>query len=130
MTRVGLDSKIVLIADDNEAIRLLVSATLTSDRYSVLEATDGDEAWRLIHQHHPSVAILDWEMPGYEGLELTAVIKGDPQLWDMTVIMLTGRSGEEDRQAGARAQADVYLIKPFAPHELLAAVEHALGIAH
>ena len=128
MTRPGLDSKIALIADDNAAIRLLVSATLTSDQYSVLEAADGEEAWRLIRQHHPAVAILDWEMPGVDGLELTAVIKGDPQLWDMTVIMLTGRSDRADREAGARADADLYLTKPFSPQELLNAVEQALGI--
>jgi len=68
----GLSSKIVLIADEDQTIRLLVSATLVSDQYSVLEAADGEEAWRLIRQYHPAVAILDWEMPGYEGLELTA----------------------------------------------------------
>ncbi len=128
MIRPGLDSKIALIADDNAAIRLLVSATLTSDQYSVLEAADGEEAWRLIRQYHPAVAILDWEMPGVDGLELTAVIKGDRQLWDMTVIMLTGRSDRADREAGARADADLYLTKPFSPQELLNAVEQALGI--
>jgi DNA-binding response OmpR family regulator len=74
------------------------------------------------------VAILDWEMPCYKGLELTAVIKGDPQLRDMTVIMLTGRSARADREAGGRAQADLYLIKPFSPQELLAAVEKALVV--
>src|SRR3954470_20497535 len=107
----------VLIADDNAALRLLVSATLTSDQYSVLEAADGEEAWRLIREHHPAVAILDWEMPGYQGLELTAVIKGDPQLWDMTVIMLTARGDRADREAGKRAHADLYLTKPFSPQE-------------
>jgi DNA-binding response OmpR family regulator len=128
VTGPGLGNKIVLIADDDPTIRLLVSATLTSDQYSVLEAADGEEAWRLIRQHHPAVAILDWEMPGYEGLELTAVIKGDPQLRGMTVIMLTGRSDQADREAGARAEADLYLVKPFSPKELLDAVEKALGI--
>jgi DNA-binding response OmpR family regulator len=117
-----------LIADDDPAIRLLVSATLASDRYSVLQASDGEQAWRLIREHHPAVAILDWQMPVYTGLELTAVIKGDPLVRGMTVIMLTGRSTPEDRQAGARAQADVYLVKPFSPQELLEAVEQALGI--
>ena len=126
----GAGSKVVVIADDDAAMRHLISVTLASDQYRVLQAADGEEAWRLIREHHPAVAILDWQMPVYDGLELTAVIKGDPLMRDMTVIMLTGRSGEEDRQAGARAQADVYLIKPFAPHELLAVVEHALGIAH
>jgi DNA-binding response OmpR family regulator len=126
----GSGSKIVVIADDDAAMRHLISVTLASDQYRLLQAADGGEAWRLIREHHPAVAILDWQMPVYNGLELTAVIKGDPLVRDMTVIMLTGRSGEEDRRAGARAQADVYLIKPFAPHELLAAVEQALGIAH
>jgi DNA-binding response OmpR family regulator len=128
VTGTELGSKIVLIADDDPTIRLLVSATLTSDQFSVLEAADGEEAWRLIREHHPAVAILDWEMPGYEGLELTAVIKGDPRLWDMTVIMLTGRTDRADREAGARAEADLYLTKPFSPQELLDAVEKALGI--
>jgi CheY-like chemotaxis protein len=104
VTGPGLGSNIVLIADDDPTIRLLVSATLTSDKFSVLEAADGEEAWRLIREHHPAVAILDWEMPGYKGLELTAVIKGDPQLRDMTVIMLTGRIDRADREAGARAE--------------------------
>jgi len=84
----------------------------------VLQAADGEEAWHLIRKHHPAVAILDWQMPAYSGLELTAVIKGDPQVRDMTVIMLTGQS----------AQADLYLIKPFSPQELLIAVEKALGV--
>src|SRR6267143_4820287 len=123
MSGPGPGSKIVLIADDDLSIRLLVSATLASDQYRVLEAADGEEAWQLIRQYHPAVAILDWEMPGVDGLELTAVIKGDRQLWDMTVIMLTGRIAREDREAGARAQADLYLVKPFSPKELLDAVE-------
>ena len=124
----GSGTKVVLIADDDAATRRLVYATLASDQYRVLEAADGEEAWRLIREHHPAVAILDWQMPVYSGLELTAVIKGDPQVRDMTVIMLTGRSARADREAGARAQADVYLIKPFLPEELLGAVEQALGM--
>ena len=119
----------VLVADDDSATRRLVRATLASDQYTVLEAGDGQEAWRLIREHHPAVAILDWQMPVYSGLELTDVIKGDPQYQGTMVIMLTGRGAQADREAGARAHADLYLIKPFAPQELLDAVEHALGIS-
>jgi CheY-like chemotaxis protein len=121
-------NKLILIADDDATMRLLVSATLASDQYAVLEAANGEEAWRLIREHRPAVAILDWDMPVYNGLELSAVIKGDPRLWDTTVIMLTGRTAREDREAGARAQADLYLVKPFSPQELLVAVERALAI--
>jgi CheY-like chemotaxis protein len=94
----------------------------------VLHAADGEEAWRLIREHHPAVAILDWQMPVYTGLELSAVIKSDPQIRYMAVIMLTGRTARADRQAGARLQADLYVIKPFSPQELLEAVEQALAI--
>lgn len=128
MSGSGLERKMVLIADDDANIRLLVSATLASEQYSVIEAANGEEAWRLIREHRPAVVILDWEMPVYKGLELTAVIKGDPQLRETTVIMLTGRVTRADREAGARAEADVYLVKPFSPQELLTAVEQALGI--
>jgi CheY-like chemotaxis protein len=128
VSRPGLERKTVLIADDDSAIRLLVSATLASDQYTVLEAADGEEAWRLIRDHHPAVAILDWQMPVYSGLELTAVIKGDPLVRDIIVIMLTGRITPADRRAGARAEVDVYLTKPFSPQELLVAVEKALGV--
>jgi CheY-like chemotaxis protein len=121
-------SKVVLIADDDPATRRLVGAVLVSDQYSVIEAADGEEAWRLIREHHPAIAILDWQMPVYSGLELTDVIKGDPQMRGMTVIMLTGRSAQADRDAGARAHADLYLTKPIAPEELLAAVRHALDL--
>jgi DNA-binding response OmpR family regulator len=122
-----LNKSMVMVADDDLNIRLLVSATLASDRYSVIEAADGEVAWHLIRQHRPAVVILDWEMPIYKGLELTAVIKGDPQLCGTKVVMLTGRATRADREAGARAKADVYLVKPFSPEELLKTVEQALG---
>jgi CheY-like chemotaxis protein len=103
----------------------MVGAILASDQYTVIEAADGEQAWRLMREHRPAVAILDWQMPVYTGLELTDVIKGDPQLRGTTVILLTGRSGQADRDAGARAHADVYLTKPLSPDELLAAVQAA-----
>ena len=120
---------VVLVADDDPATRRLVRVTLASDKYSVLEAEDGEEAWRLIRQHHPSVAILDWQMPVYSGLELTDVIKSDPQVWGMTVIMFGPDHGGGSRSR-ARARADLYLTKPFSTEELLGAVERALGIVH
>jgi CheY-like chemotaxis protein len=119
---------IVLIADDDSASRQLVQATLASEEYRVIEAANGEDAWRLIRQRRPAVAILDWEMPVYSGLELADVIKGDPQLRDTTVILLTGRSAAADREAGAQARADVYLTKPFSPQELVEAVENALSL--
>lgn len=119
--------KTVLIADDERNLRLLVSATIESDEYQVLEASDGDEAWRLVQEHRPNVAILDVQMPGLSGLEVTRAIKGDPALDGIRVILLTSQAQQADIQAGLSAGADQYLTKPFSPVELLNVLERALG---
>jgi len=119
--------KTVLIADDERNLRLLVSATIESDEYQVLEAADGEEAWRLVQEHRPDVAILDVQMPGLSGLEVTRAIKGDPALDGIRVILLTSQAQQADIQAGLAAGADQYLTKPFSPVELLNVLERALG---
>lgn len=119
--------KTVLIADDERNLRLLVSATIESDEYLVLEAADGEEAWRLVQEHRPDVAILDVQMPGLSGLEVTRAIKGDPALDGIRVILLTSQAQQADIKAGLSAGADQYLTKPFSPVELLNVLERALG---
>ena len=123
-----LGMKTVLIADDEASLRLLVSATLASDQYAIVEAADGDEAWALIQQHHPTVALLDVQMPGRTGLELAQAIKGEPTLASTQVILLTSKAQQADIAAGLAAGADLYLTKPFSPLELMTVVEQALGV--
>jgi CheY-like chemotaxis protein len=119
----------VLIADDEPSLRLLVSATIASDEYDVVEAIDGDEAWGLIRQHRPSVVLLDVQMPGRTGLELARAIRQDPDLAKTCVILLTSKAQQSDVQAGMDAGADRYLTKPFSPLELLRVVEQAVEAA-
>jgi CheY-like chemotaxis protein len=119
----------VLIADDEPHLRLLVSASIASDEYVVIEAADGDEAWELIRQHRPAVAVLDVRMPGLNGVELTRKIRSHPELGGMRIILLTGSARERDIAAGREAGADLYLSKPFSPMELLEAVQRALQVA-
>ena len=121
--------KTVLIADDEPSLRLLVRVTVGSDEYGLLEAADGDEAWALVRQHRPAVALLDVQMPGRTGLELARAIKADPELAGTRVILLTSKAQAADIAAGLAAGADRYLTKPFSPLELLATVEQALGVA-
>jgi CheY-like chemotaxis protein len=116
----------VLIADDEPSLRLLVSATIASEDYEVIEAMDGDEAWRLIRRHHPNVVLLDVQMPGQTGLELTRSIRQDPDLAHTCVILLTSKAQQSDITAGLEAGADRYLTKPFSPLELLRVVEQAV----
>jgi CheY-like chemotaxis protein len=117
----------VLIADDEPSLRLLVSATISSDEYDVVEAVDGDEAWGLIRRHRPSVVLLDVQMPGRTGLDLARAIRDDPDLTGTSVILLTSKAQQADIEAGLAAGADRYLTKPFSPLELLRVVEQAVG---
>ena len=99
----------VLIADDEASLRLLVHATLASDRLAVLEGVDGDDAWALLQEHHPVVAVLDVQMPGRSGLDLCRQIRADPAVAGTYLILLSARAQEQDRLAGLAAGADAYL---------------------
>jgi two-component system phosphate regulon response regulator PhoB len=120
--------RIVVIADDDASIRLLVHATIESDDFVVVEASNGAEAWALIQQHKPGLVLLDVQMPGRSGLEVLRLIKADPQLKATRVIMLTSKSQETDVEVGLLAGADFYLTKPFSPLDLLTRVEEALQL--
>jgi DNA-binding response OmpR family regulator len=116
----------VLIADDEPSMRLLVHATIESDDYKVLEASDGDEAWTLIQKFKPVLVLLDVQMPGRTGLEILGLIKSDPSLSATRVILLTAKALVADVDAGMTAGAHFYLTKPFSPLDLLTRVEEAL----
>lgn len=117
----------VLIADDEPSMRLLVRATIESDQYQVLEASDGDQAWAMIQEHRPSVVLLDVQMSGRTGLEVLAMVRGDPSLDATCVIMLTAKALKADVEMGITAGADLYLTKPFSPLDLLTRVDEALS---
>jgi len=116
----------ILIADDEPSLRLLVGATIASDEYRVVEATNGDEAWDLLQRERPAVALLDVSMPGRTGIELVPAIRAYPNLAATRVILLTAKAQPADRAAGLEAGADHYLTKPFSPLELLTIVDRAL----
>jgi DNA-binding response OmpR family regulator len=120
--------RIVVIADDESSIRLLVHATIESDDFVVMEASNGAEAWALIQQHKPGLVLLDVQMPGRSGLEVLRLIKADPDLKATRVILLTSKAQETDVEVGLMAGADFYLTKPFSPLDLLTRVEEALQI--
>src|SRR5581483_10230453 len=121
--------KKVLIADDQPSLRLLVSATLAGSELEILEAADGDEAWLLLQAHHPDLALLDVQMPGRTGLELTKAIRETADLARMRVILLTSKAQDGDVEAGLNSGADRYLTKPFSPMQLLDEVEQVLAQA-
>ncbi|MDP8924712.1 MAG: response regulator [Chloroflexota bacterium] len=105
----------VIVGDVEPSLRLLVSATVRSDRCVVIDAVDGDDAWALIRQHRPAVAVLDEKMPKRTGLELARLIRADPELVGTYVILITSGVQESDTRAGREAGADRYITKPFSP---------------
>jgi len=118
----------VVIADDESTMRLLVHATIDSDDYTVLEATDGAQAWAMVQEKNPSLVLLDVQMPGLSGLEVLRLIKSDPAHKKTKVILLTSKAQETDIETGLLAGADFYLTKPFSPLDLLSRVEEALEL--
>lgn len=111
------------MCDDEAVLRMLVRATLQPLDYRIVEAADGDEAIERAKSERPDVIILDMMMPGQSGLAVLARIRGDLELENTPVLMVTARTQESDRRAASEGGADRFLSKPFNPHELAAAVD-------
>jgi DNA-binding response OmpR family regulator len=112
----------VLVADDEPAIRWLISRVLTSNGYEVIEAADGQAAVDALDQH-PDLIVLDLIMPDLDGMQ---VLKEVRRRGDTPVILLTALSTEADRIGGLDHGADDYLIKPFSLGEFEARVRALL----
>jgi DNA-binding response OmpR family regulator len=112
----------VLIVEDEVKIADIVKGYLEKEGYRVRHAVDGTEALKLIRENFDLI-ILDLMLPDMQGEELCRVIR---QGSDVPVIMLTAKSGEEDRIKGLGIGADDYVVKPFSPRELVARVKAQL----
>mgnify|MGYP005835991789 FL=1 len=109
----------VLIADDSLVMRRLLQATLESWGYEVQTAADGAEALAILQQGDaPQIAILDWIMPVFTGLEICRLLRRKQDTAYIYVILLTSKSQREDIVEGMGAGADDYVVKPFDKHEL------------
>lgn len=104
---------VVLVADDEPSTLALVASHVRSKGYKVLEASDGDQAWQLAHEHLPDLVILDVMMPGMSGWELCHKIRETVSLAHTGVIMLTGIGENLNEMTSPLYGADAYLDKPF-----------------
>jgi diguanylate cyclase (GGDEF)-like protein len=110
----------VLIADDDRVSGLVLQSALETNGYNVAVATDGLEAWKVLQSDDPPrLAILDWMMPGLDGLEICRKVRkaGGPYIY---LLLLTANVNPAEVVAGINAGADDYIKKPFNPDELLA----------
>jgi len=119
----------ILIAEDDDALREMVAATLRAAGYDVRVARNGSEALREVGSAAPDLLLLDYRMGTPNGLEVCRHVKNDPRLSHLPVLILTAQGGIEDRLQGFDAGADDYLAKPFDPRELLARIAALLRLA-
>lgn len=113
----------VLVVDDEESTRLAVCTTLRSVGMLCSEAADASRARKVIIKSRPDVVILDLTLPDQDGLQLLKELRaGD----DLPVLVLSGRSGEEDKVKGLDLGADDYITKPFSRTELISRVRSVL----
>jgi two-component system, cell cycle response regulator len=109
----------VLVADDDDVMRHILESTLVKWGYDVVVARNGLEAWRLLQGNDaPKLAILDWIMPGMDGVEVCREIRKREDHPYTYMLLLTAKHRKEDVIAGMEAGADDYIPKPFDPQEL------------
>jgi two-component system, OmpR family, phosphate regulon response regulator PhoB len=116
----------VLVVEDDEETRALLSRVFRGQGLNVLCAVDGEEGLDLIRRHHPVVVLLDLVLPKLSGEAVCLALRADPALADVHVIMLTGLTEQDDCIAGFELGADDYVTKPFDIREVALRVEVAL----
>ena len=118
----------ILIADDIEANRELLTEILSTNRYRIVQAEDGEQAMQLLEEGEVDLALLDVMMPGRSGFAVCRALKSNPDTRLIPVVMVTSLSASEDRVQGIESGADDFLNKPVNKEELLARVRSLLKI--
>jgi DNA-binding response OmpR family regulator len=117
----------ILLAEDEEVLRMLVVDTLEDEGYMIDEACDGKEAYELIKKKEYDLILLDYMMPIYSGLELIEMIRNEGN--QAKIMMLSAKSQTADQQKVLEAGADYFMSKPFSPLQLVKRIEEILGEA-
>jgi two-component system phosphate regulon response regulator PhoB len=121
-----MQTKQILIVEDEKPIREMIAFGLRRAGFDVLEAEDCKAARARIADKRPDLLLVDWMLPDMSGLELTRSLKRDKETREVPVIMLTARADEQDKVSGLEGGADDYVTKPFSPRELLARINAVL----
>jgi DNA-binding response OmpR family regulator len=119
--------RVVLVADDDEDILLLVRTVLEREGYEVVATRDGAAAVAAALQRRPDLAVLDVSMPELDGLEVLRRLRTDVSTMDVPVVLLSARVQEEDVKRGFDTGANAYVQKPFSPRELSERVSELLA---
>ena len=120
------EQKRLMLVDDDPNLILLVKDYLEFRGYEVKSASNGVEALEILEKEIPDLIVCDVMMPGMDGYTLVEHIRDDPRTNWIPVLFLSAKGQSQDRVKGLNTGADVYLVKPFEPEELVAQVESSL----
>ena len=118
----------VLVVDDDDVIRQLISVNLELEGFEVATAVDGQDCLEKVKDIRPDVVTLDIMMPRLDGWEAASRLRADPDTADIKVVLLSARAQEADLERGSRIGVDAYLTKPFDPDELIDIVRRLAGL--
>jgi two-component system, cell cycle response regulator DivK len=118
----------ILLVDDNPANLKLVRVLLTTEGYEVRVASDAEEALKVLDDFEPQIILMDVQLPGMDGLELTRRLKADPRRRDIVIIALTAYAMKGDEEKARAAGADGYLSKPIDTRTLPASIASYLKL--
>lgn len=121
--------RVLVVDDDREIVRLLRSY-LEQAGFQVSTAYDGDTALDMLRRDHPHLVVLDLMLPERDGWSITRIVRSDPALVAIPIIMLTARIDDTDKIVGLELGADDYVTKPFNPREVVARVRTVLRRSH
>ena len=119
--------KTILIVDDSRFTLEINSFVASSAGYAVLTALDGLEALEILGTNSVDLVIVDINMPGMDGYELTRKIRSDEVLADVPIIIITTESEARDKEKGFAAGANSYLVKPVEPDDVVAQIQILIG---
>jgi two-component system chemotaxis response regulator CheY len=118
--------KTIMMVDDSPSMRMLLRAALTDLGYAVSEAEDGIAALEKFEYENPDLLITDINMPRMDGFGLIEAVRGKPALGSLPILVLTTESSDEKKQRARQAGATGWIVKPFHPEKLAAAIRRVL----
>ena len=116
----------ILIIEDEKAVREMLCFNLKNNGFEILEAEDSNSALDALKENEINLILLDWMLPGKQGIEISRIIRSSSEIKDIPIIMLTAKSDESDKVLGLESGADDYVTKPFSPKELVARIKALL----
>ena len=121
------EKKRILVVDDEPELCEALKIRIEVSGYEAILAGDGEEALKKVREMEPDLVILDIMLPKMSGFKVCRMIKFDPKFRKIPVIMLTVRTGKEDKLLGIQSGAEEYITKPFSDDDLMARIKKHLG---